>query len=157
MNIRNTLQSSIFSFLVLILAEKTVLHLLIIMLDCIKSALRKKQLPTQSTLKTNRGSTKNISFQFHYGSFSQQRCSIRSYYYMCVTERGREEDLPSPFSKTGKKFPDFGKKYPDCGHLLIKISHLKCIFWCFLGSKTQNFSLQGPSFLCCRWMFPKVT
>ena len=35
---------------------------------------------------------------------------------MCK-KREKGEDLPSPFSKIGKKFPDFGKKYLDCGHL----------------------------------------
>ena len=29
----------------------------------------------QSTLKENRGNTKKISFQFHYGKFSQQKYS----------------------------------------------------------------------------------
>ena len=69
MNIRKTLQASAFSFIVLNLAEKAVLHLFLIMLNYIMSALRKKQLqlPTQSTLKKNHWNTKNISFQFHYG------------------------------------------------------------------------------------------
>ena len=30
---------------------------------------------------------------------------------------GRERELPCPFSKIGKKCPDFGEKCPDCGHL----------------------------------------
>ena len=69
MNIRKTLQASAFSFKVLNLAEKTVSHFFLIMLNYIMSAQRKKQLqlPTQSTLKKNHWNTKNISFQFHYG------------------------------------------------------------------------------------------
>ena len=61
MNIKKTLQASAFSFIVLNLAEKAVLHF--------NYAQRKKQLqlPTQSTLKKNHWNTKNISFQFHYG------------------------------------------------------------------------------------------
>ena len=44
MNTRKTLPASAFGFVVLNLAEKAVLHFLLIMLDYIKSALRKKQL-----------------------------------------------------------------------------------------------------------------
>ena len=71
MNIRKTLQASAFSFIVLNLAEKAVLHFFLIMLNYIMSALRRKQLQLllspQITLKKNRWNTKNISFQFHYG------------------------------------------------------------------------------------------
>ena len=69
MNIRKTLQASAFSFIVLNLAKKAVLHFFLIMLNYIMTALRKKQLqlPTQSTLKKNHWNTKNFSFQFHYG------------------------------------------------------------------------------------------
>ena len=28
--------------------------------------------------------------------------------------------LPCPFSKIGKKCPNFGQKCPDCGHLWVK-------------------------------------
>ena len=68
MNIRKTLQASAFSFIALNLAEKAVLDLHLIILDYIKSALRKKQLiPSNAEhLKKNRGNAKNISFQFHY-------------------------------------------------------------------------------------------
>ena len=68
MNIRKTLQASAFSFIALNLTEKAVLHLRLIILDYIKSALRKKQLITSNAehLKKNRGNAKNISFQFHY-------------------------------------------------------------------------------------------
>ena len=56
MNIRKTLQASAFSFTVLNLAKKAVLHFFLIMLNYIMSALQKKQLklPKQSTLKKNR-------------------------------------------------------------------------------------------------------
>ena len=46
MNIRKTPQASVFSFIVLKLAEKAVLHFLLNMLDYIKRALRNKQLIT---------------------------------------------------------------------------------------------------------------
>ena len=64
MNIWKTQQVSSFSFIVLNVAERAVLHFFLIMLNYIKSALRKKQpqLPTQSTLKKNCSNTKNVSF-----------------------------------------------------------------------------------------------
>ena len=37
-----------------------------------------------------------------------------------VTRGERGEGLPCPFSKFGKKYPNFGKKCPDCGHLWVK-------------------------------------
>ena len=51
MNMRKTLQALAFSFIILNLAEKAVLHCLIVMLGCIKSALRKKQLITSNAGK----------------------------------------------------------------------------------------------------------
>ena len=45
---RKALQASVFSFIVLNLADKAVLHFLLIMLDYIKSALRKKHLITSN-------------------------------------------------------------------------------------------------------------
>ena len=101
MKIRKKLQASVFSFIVLNLAEKAVLHFVLIILRYIKSALRKKQLilPTQSTFKENRGNIKNISFQLHYGKLSRQKYFTRSYYYRCVTGGRREggERSPLPF------------------------------------------------------------
>ena len=47
MNIRKTLQVSAFSLIVLNLAETAALHFLLIMLDYIKSALRKKHPMTE--------------------------------------------------------------------------------------------------------------
>ena len=125
MKIRKKLQASVFSFIVLNLAEKAVLHFVLIILRYIKSALRKKQLilPTQSTFKENRGNIKNISFQLHYGKLSRQKYFTRSYYYRCVTGGRREgggEISPALSRKTGKNFPDFEKKCPDCGHLMVK-------------------------------------
>ena len=46
LNMKKTLQVLTFSFIILNIAEKAVLHCLIVMLGCIKSALRKKQLLT---------------------------------------------------------------------------------------------------------------
>ena len=118
MNIRKTLQVSAFSFIVLNLAEKAVLNFLLIMLDYIKRALRKKQLiiSNADTLKDYRENTKNISFQFHCSKFSQQEYSTRSYYYSCVT-RGRKWEIAlALFRKLKKKFPWF----PDRGHLLVE-------------------------------------
>ena len=87
MNMKKTLLPSALSFLVLNVVEKPVLHYA----GLSKSALRNKQeiLPTQTILKENRGNTKNISFQFHYRRFSQQRYSTLSYYYRCVTKGRR--------------------------------------------------------------------
>ena len=68
---------------------------------------------------------------------------------MCK-KREKGEDLPSPFSKIGKKFPDFGKKYLDCGHLFDTLLIKNAFFKVFLGGAIRNISLQGPSFLRCR-------
>ena len=43
--------------------------------------------------------------------------------------------LPCPFSKIGKKCPNFGKKCPDIGHLLVEFS----------GEKGRFFSLRDLS------------
>ena len=48
MNIRKTLQASAFIFIALTLAEKVVFHFPLIILDCIKRALQKKQLITSN-------------------------------------------------------------------------------------------------------------
>ena len=111
MNISKTLQASAFCLIVLNLVEKVVLHFLLIMLDSIKSALRKKQLitSTQSTLKENCRNTKNINFQFHYGKFSQQTYSALSYCYRCVTKGKRGEISPVLSRKLEKSSLIFGK------------------------------------------------
>ena len=90
------------------IAQKAVSYILLIMLDYIKSALRKKQLITSNAehLKENCGNTRNISFQL----LVLQVCNQR--------EKGG--DLPSPFPKTKIKFPDLGGNCLDCGHLLVK-------------------------------------
>ena len=105
MNIKKTLLPSALSFLVLNVVEKPVLHYA----GLSKSALRNKQeiLPTQTILKENRGNTKNISFQFHYRRFSQQRYSTLSYYYRCVTKRRRWGRSPLSFLENWKKVPWF--------------------------------------------------
>ena len=48
MKTRNTLQASAFSFIALNLVEKAVLHILLIMVDYLKSALRNKQQITSN-------------------------------------------------------------------------------------------------------------
>ena len=48
MNVRKTLQSSGFTFIVLNIVEKAALHFLFVMLDYTKSALRNKQLLTSN-------------------------------------------------------------------------------------------------------------
>ena len=105
MNIKKTLQASAFSFLVLNLVEKAVLHYT----GLYKSAPKNKQLitPMQTTLKENRGNTKNISFQFHYRKFSQQRYSTLSYYYRRVTKGKRWGKSPLSFLENWKKVPWF--------------------------------------------------
>ena len=122
MNIRKTLQASLFSFIALNSVVKFVLHILLITVDYVKSAIQnKQQIPsTQSTFKENHGSAKKINFQLHYRKFSQQRNSILSYYYRCVTRERRGRSLSSTFLKIGRKCPDFEKKRPDFGHLWVK-------------------------------------
>ena len=73
MNPRITLQASAFSFISLNLVEKSVLHILLTMVDYVKSALRNKQqiTSTQNTFKENHGNTKKINFQLQYHKFSQ--------------------------------------------------------------------------------------
>ena len=70
MNISKTLQGSAFSFIVLNLTERAVLHFHWLMLDYIKSERSNWKFPTQSILKQNRGNTKNISFWFYYSTGS---------------------------------------------------------------------------------------
>ena len=147
MNIRKILQASAFSSIVLNFTVKAVLHFLLIMLRYIYRAFHEKsnwQLPTHSTLKENRGNTKNISFQFHYGQFSQQKYSTRFYYYWCVTTWRRREI--SALSQKLEKVP-FWESLPWLWSSTDKISHLKCIFKVFLGGKTRRFFPAGPVFL----------
>ena len=72
MNIRKTLQAPAFSLIALNLVEKSVLHILLIMVGYVKSAMQNKQqiTSTQSTFKDNCGNPKKINFQFHYRKFS---------------------------------------------------------------------------------------
>ena len=122
MNIRKTLQASAFSLIFLNLVKKSVLHILLIMVGHVKSAIQNKQeiTWTQSTLTENHESAKKINFQLHYRKFSQQRNSILSYYYRRVTRGRRGRSLSCTFLKIGKKCPDFEKKCPDFGHLWVK-------------------------------------
>ena len=122
MNIRKILQASASSLIALNLVEKSVLHIFLIMVDYVKSAIQNKQqiISTQSTFKENHGNPKKINFQLHYRKFSQQRNSILSYYYRRVTRGRRGRSLSCTFLKIGKKCPDFEKKCPDFGHLWVK-------------------------------------
>ena len=122
MNIRKTLQASAFSLIALNLVEKSVLHILLIMVDYVKSAIQNKQqiTSTQSTFKENHGNPKKINFQLHYRKFSQQRRSILSYYYRRVTRGRRGRSLSCTFLKIGRKCSDFEKKCPDFSHLWVK-------------------------------------
>ena len=99
MNIRKTLQASAFSFIVLNLAEKAVLHFFLIMLNYIMSALQKKQLklPKQSTLKKNRWNTKNISFQFHYDKKLVSKSNLQDLITTVVQLEVGRGDIPCPF------------------------------------------------------------
>ena len=122
MNIRKILQASASSLIALNLVEKSVLHIFLIMVDYVKSAIQNKQqiISTQSTFKENHGNPKKINFQLHYRKFSQQRNSILSYYYRRVTRGRRGRSLSCTFLKIGKKCPNFEKKCPDFGHLWVK-------------------------------------
>ena len=151
MNVRKTLQASPFSFIVLNLAEKSVLYFLLIMLDYTNSALRKKQLITSNAehLKGKSWNTKNISFLFHYSKFSQQKYSTRSNYYRCVTRGRKGEISPALSRKLEKNSLILGKSALIVAIYWLNFS-FKCIFKVFLGGKTRKFYLQGPSFLYCR-------
>ena len=122
MNIRETLRASVLCFIALNLVEKSVLHILLIMVDYVKSALRNKQQITsrQSTFNENHGNTKKINFQFHYRKFSQQMNSILSYFYRRVTSGRRGRSFSTTFLKIGRKCPNFEKTCPDFGHLWVK-------------------------------------
>ena len=102
MNIRKTLQASTFSFIVLNLAEKAVLHFFLIILNYIMSALRKKQLqlPRQSTLKKNRWNPKNISFQFHYDKKLVSKSNLQD-----LIAAGGDFPCPSFFEKVPRLRP----------------------------------------------------
>ena len=121
MNIRKILQASASSLIALNLVEKSVLHIFLIMVDYVKSAIQNKQqiISTQSTFKENHGNPKKINFQLHYCKFSQQRNSILSYYYKRITRGRRGRSLSWTFLKIGRKCFDFEKKCPDFGHLWV--------------------------------------
>ena len=74
---------------------------------------------------------KRSFFQFHYHKFIEQRNSILSFHYSCVTRGRRGRGLSCTFFKIGKKCSDFGKKSPHFGHFMWsshQISHLNAIF-----------------------------
>ena len=147
MNIRKTLPASAFSLIVLNLAEKAVLHFLLIILDYINTTLWRKQLITSNAehLKGKSWKHSKHSFLFHYNKFSQQKYFTRSYYYKCVT-RGRKEKISPVFSgKLEKGSLILGKGAPDCGRLLIKFLIESASFKFFREEKAKSFSCRVRS------------
>ena len=122
-----------FCFIVRNLAKKAVLHFLLIMLDYIKSTLRKEQLKGKSW------KTKNISFQFQYTKFSQQNNSTRSSCYRCVT-RGNKGVISPVLSQKLKFFFLILGKVPG-------MWPFKVHFWSFSRRKTPKFYHAGTFFL----------
>ena len=122
MNITKTLQASGFSLIALNLGDKSVLHILLIIVDYVKSSIQNKQqiTSTQSSFEENHGNPKKINFQLHYRKFSQRRNSMLSYYYRGVTRGRRGRSLSCTFLEIGKKCSDFKKKCPDFSHLWVK-------------------------------------
>ena len=145
MNIRKTLKASAFSLIALNLVEKSVLHFVLIMLDYIKSTLRRKQLSTQSILKVNRGNTKKISFQFQCNQFSQQKYSTRSNYYRCVTRGRKGEISPALSRKLEKRSLILGKSTLIVA-IYLKHFSLKMHFLSFSRRSNPKYP-SGPVFL----------
>ena len=82
---------------------------------------------------------------------NKQQTSLHATYYQTggtansnrrVTKGGG--GLRCPFSKIGKKCPNFGKKCPDCGHLWV---HFSCGFKSFQEKKPKI--LPYGAFLSC--------
>ena len=121
MNIRKTLQAPGFSFIVLNLVEKSVLHILLIVMDYEKSAVRNKQeiTSTQSTFKKIMKTPERLIF-----SFAIANLVNKGILYFLITTRvtsgKRGRVLSSIFLKIGRRCPDFEKKCPDFGHLWVK-------------------------------------
>ena len=63
----------------------------------VTSALQKKQLPTQGTLKKNRRNTKNISFQFHYDKKLVSKSNLQDLITTVVQLEVGGGDIPCPF------------------------------------------------------------
>ena len=84
---------------------------------------------------------------FSYGEFSKQKYSTRSYYYRCV--EGREGGV-------WEISPALSRKLEKSSLILGKRALIVAIYWLnfsfkmhvFLGGKTRNFFLLGPSFFC---------
>ena len=73
----------------------------------------------------------------------------------CVTRGGRGGGLTCTFSKIGKKCPNFEGKCPDRCPLWVRFLIWNVILKNFQAEKSLIFTLQGFSFLCCRWLFIK--
>ena len=130
MNIGKTLQALASSSVAPKLVETSVLHVLLIIVGYVKSAIQNKQqiTSTQSAFKENHGNPKKINFQLHYRKFNQQRNCILSYYYRRVTRERRGRSFSRTFLKIGRKCPDFEKKCPDFDHLWVKLLIQNAIF-----------------------------
>ena len=100
----------------------------------------------QSTLKENRGNNKKISFQFHYGKFSQQKYSTHSYYYRRVTRGRKGEISPGLSRKLEKSFLISRKSAPIVAIYWLSFS-FKMHLLSFSRRKNPNFFPAGPVFL----------
>ena len=140
MNIRKILQASACSLIALNLVDKSVLHILLIMVDYVKSAIQNKQqiTSTQSTFKEYHGNPKKINFQLYYRKFSQQRNSILSYYYRRVTRWRRGRSLSCTFLKIGRKWPVLRKSLLNLVIFGLNVS-FKMQFVSLLSRKNPKF------------------
>ena len=100
----------------------------------------------QSTLKENRGNTKNISFQFHYGKFSQQKYSTHSCCYRCVTRGRKGEISPGLSRKLEKSFLISGKSAQIVAIYWLRFS-FRMHLLSFSRRKTPKFFHARPVFL----------
>ena len=55
--------------------------------------------------------------------------------------RGRGRGFPCPFSKIGKKSPDFGEIHPYCCHLWFKFIIQNVVFKFFYEEKPEIFEI----------------
>ena len=96
--------------------------------------------------------TKNISFQFRYSKFSQQKHSTRSYYYRCVTRGTKRESYPVLSRKLEKTSLIFWKKWPDCGHLLDKFLIENAFLKFFQEERPEIFTCMARLSCVYRWI-----
>ena len=77
-------------------------------------------------MQTQNENKKDLTYQQHLGErdipLSKPSCFLYNIPYRRVTRGGRGGGgLPWPFSKIGKKSPNFGQKCPECGQLWVKL------------------------------------